>query len=206
MKKRLSLLISLAAVFVMSVSMCGCAEEYKPSDDKNYFRDGEVYRVITLESDKTETIDEMPLYAYTPAFDADVVDTVGGDCVDATFAQKSMFFGADASLKINKDGVVAIFKELEIASYRTLDDDMYDCGCTGLYSFSSKRSGAVAPAIGFSLTGKTGKVAVCAVSEVNKYTIYYEDVAASDGAKVAEGSLVVYVTTDISYASVCSVG
>lgn len=206
MKRRLRLLISLATIFVLAVLMCGCAGEYMPSSDKNYFRDGDVYRIITLDGDKTETIDEMPLYAYTTVLDAGVIESVDGDCVSVTIAQGSMFFGANDSLKINKDGVVAIFNELNITSYRTLDDDMYDCGCTGLYSFSSKRSGAVVPAAGFSLAGKSGKVAICAVSEVNKYTISYEDIAANGGNKVAEGSFTVYVTTFVSGARVCDVG
>ena len=186
MKKFLSVVLCAGTIAMITFSGCG----YTPDKDSDYFRDGDVYRVISLRGE--------PEHIKNYGLATNMMRTVN-ECfseievnVDFGFSNGSVFFSGG---NVTKEGAEQVLNSLGIKDY-TLGEK-YDCGITGLYTYNSLTNGYPVETFVFHADKYPNYTVVGAASDVEVYTCDYKDLSVNNGAEVNTGSFEVIVTGTI---------
>lgn len=194
MKKIISFVVAgLACVTACgAVALGGCAEKYTP-DAEHYFEINNVYRIIELESESTEHIEDYGLNSLilptSDSFKEMVVE------VDSAFVKGSMFF--DNAGALNEDGAYSVYDCLDIQPVM-VGETVYSCLCTGLYTFNIKTEYVTKLHITFPLDTEDSHNLIGQIADVDVYTFKYRDVA-KDGTEKGGGTFRVFIASADSY-------
>lgn len=141
MKKLLTAMFCIAistAVLTATVIATGCTDKFAPKD-KNYFEfrivNNTVYRVIELESETPERVDDYPLVS---AANINFSDPTVYLTAYSTYENNCIFFKDSDAGKFTKKGIQEIYKILKISGPK-LEDSVNSCFTTDVSTFNEKK-------------------------------------------------------------------
>lgn len=186
--------VGLAAA---AAAFCGCGISEHVPDAEYYFKTGDVYRVLELESQTPEHKKDFGLESYIMPSNGNVVGTSVTLIVGSTFLEGSILYDGHAP-NLNKEGIEVIYDCLNIEPVE-ISDECFICSYTGLFSFTPKMKYGTEIQLNIDLTSYNKYDLLGCIADVDVYTFNYTDYSAKDGSEIKKGSFAVYVVVDNVY-------
>lgn len=197
MKKYTVLFISLT---LLVTGFTSCSPNFTPSDDLDYFKIDDVYRVIELSETQNDTTLTMPVAEIGPSFIAATI-SMTTVTVDFIVDQNATFFKIGENA-VNKEGAILVSQLLE------LDVDKEDFNnysninnSVDTYSYN-KYEAKIASKISLSIESPAPELNTCVVSymaEVVNTSFTYYDLSMDTGEQVGSGQFSVYTMVSNPY-------
>ena len=193
--KRMFTAAAAAAACLFLLSSAACAPAYVPAEGEIYFRDGDVYRVIS-QSGEGNAVEGKVVDVISPFFLAETAQSFGV-VFTYTYGPGSLF--AEKAGIANEEGAAAVYDALGIEG-KTLAAEPY-LAAEPLYAWNERL-----PLDKFQVnlpdpSAYTGAVALGYMADGTEYTFSYEDRSARSGEVTGSGSFTVFIA-DVVYISV----
>lgn len=194
--KRMFMAAAAAAACLFLLSSAACAPAYVPAEGEIYFRDGDVYRVIS-QSGEGNAVEGKVVDVVSPIVIAETIRPPFVITLTYTYGAGSLF--AEKAGVANEEGAAAVYDALGMAG-KTLAEEPY-LAAEQLYAWNERL-----PLDKFQVNltdppDYTGAVALGYKANGTEYTFSYEDRSADSGEVTGSGSFTVFIA-DVVYVSV----
>ena len=197
MKKNIVLFISLT---LLTASFTSCSPNFVPSDDLDYFRIDDVYRVIELSEAKNDARTTIPVAGIGPSFIAAPFSATTV-IIDFEIDQAATFFKVQDNL-INKDGALLVSKLLDLnVSDENFNNFSYVNNVIKTYSYN-KRISKSPTQVTFAIESPSEELNACIagyMAEVVETTFLYYDLNVNTGERLESGTFSVYTMVSDPY-------
>ena len=193
--KRMFTAAAAAAACLFLLSSAACAPAYVPAEGEIYFRDGDVYRVIS-QSGEGNAVEGKVVDVISPFVLADPVQSFGV-VFTYTYGAGSLF--AEKAGVANEEGAAAVYDALGMEG-KTLAEEPY-LAAEPLYAWSGRMPQEDHWVNLAHPSDYTGAVALGYMADGTEYTFSYEDRSVESGEVTGSGSFTVFIA-DVVYISV----
>ena len=189
--KRMFTAAAAAAACLFLLSSAACAPAYVPAKGEIYFRDGDVYRVIS-QSGEGNAVEGKVVDVVSPFVLVDPVQSFGV-VFTYTYGFGSLF--AEKAGVANEEGAAAVYDALGIEG-KTLAEEPY-LAAEPLYAWSARVPQEDRWVNLAHPSDYTGAVALGYMADGTEYTFSYEDRSADSGEVTGSGSFTVFIADDV---------
>ena len=194
--KRMFTAAAAAAACLFLLSSAACAPAYVPAEGEIYFRDGDVYRVIS-QSGEGNAVEGKVVDVVSPIVIAETIRPPFVITLTYTYGPGSLF--AEKAGVANEEGAAAVYDALGIEG-KTLAEEPY-LAAEQLYAWSGRVPQDDHWVNLAHPSDYTGAVALGYKANGTEYTFSYEDRSADSGEVTGSGSFTVFIA-DVVYISV----
>lgn len=189
--KRMFTAAAAAAACLFLLSSAACAPAYVPAEGEIYFRDGDVYRVIS-QSGEGNAVEGKVVDVISPFVLAETAQSFGV-IFTYTYGPGSLF--AEKAGVANEEGAAAVYDALGMAG-KTLAEEPYPAA-EQLYAWSGRVPQDDHWVNLAHPSDYTGAVALGYKAWGTEYTFSYEDRSVESGEVTGSGSFTVFIADDV---------